>query len=325
MPMIIDCHVHISATSPGRGKMSPRLLNSLPFRFMRWVFSLDGADEATERELKLLLYQLLDQATELDAVVVLAFDAVYDHEGRRDEENTHLYVANDYVMEMSAEHPKVLFGASIHPYRPDAIVELERCIKAGAALVKWLPITQGIDPSDPKCFEFYEAMAHHGIPLLSHTGGEKTLPNLNDLQDPQLLTPALQRGVTVIAAHCATQSVPWEHDYLPSFMRMAREYEHFYGDTSALNWSPRSYAWPALLRDPKVRSKLVHGSDWPILPLPPMGQIELEQAWEALRQSNWLVRDVRIKRALGLVEEEYWHRASKIIYPGALTTRRAWL
>jgi predicted TIM-barrel fold metal-dependent hydrolase len=286
------------------------------------VFGLQGSDEVTERDLRLLLYGLLDDAADLDAAVVLAFDAVYGRDGRRDDDNTHLYVANDYVMEMSAEHPKVLFGASIHPYRPDAIAELERCVKAGAALVKWLPITQGIDPSDPICFEFYEAMAHHRIPLLSHTGGEKTLPNLNHLRSPALLAPALERGVTVIAAHCGTRSVPWEEDHVPTFIRMTRQFEHLYGDTSALNWSPRSYAWPALLSDERARSRLVHGSDWPILPLPPVHLTGMEAAWEALREKNWLVRDMRIKQALGLVEDDYWQRAGKIIYPLALTTRR---
>ena len=31
------------------------------------------------------------------------------------------------------------------------------------------------------------------------------------------------------------RSGPGDPDYLPQFMRLAREYEHFYGDTSALN------------------------------------------------------------------------------------------
>ena len=44
-----------------------------------------------------------------------------------------------------------------------------------AVLIKWLPLTQIIDPASPKCIPLYEAMAHYGIPLLCHTGGEKTL------------------------------------------------------------------------------------------------------------------------------------------------------
>ena len=61
-------------------------------------------------------------------------------------------------------------------YRRDAVAELERVARDGAVLIKWLPITQDIDPSDARCVPFYEALAHLGIPLLSHTGWERTLP-----------------------------------------------------------------------------------------------------------------------------------------------------
>src|SRR5438874_13119055 len=108
-------------------------------------------------------------------------------------EKTHLYVTNDYVIELAKRHRKMLFGASVHPYRKDAIAELERCVKAGAVLLKWLPIVQNFDPSDARCIPFYEALAHYKLPLLSHTGGEKSLPNLNTaVADPRLLEPALK-------------------------------------------------------------------------------------------------------------------------------------
>jgi predicted TIM-barrel fold metal-dependent hydrolase len=104
----------------------------------------------------------------------------------------------------------MLFGASVHPYRKDALAELERCIANGAVLLKWLPIVQDFDPSDRRCIPIYEAMAHHGLPLLSHTGGERSLPNLNkDMADPMLLMSAIERGVTGIAANCGTRSRGW--------------------------------------------------------------------------------------------------------------------
>jgi len=45
---------------------------------------------------------------------------------------------------------------------------------------------------------------------------------------------------------------------------MAREFENFYGDTAALNVPGRWYAFDTILSDPLLRSRLVHGSDWPI-------------------------------------------------------------
>src|SRR5207302_1555018 len=148
---------------------------------------MKGEDEATERAVEAKLASTIDQTETLDAAVVLAFDAVYDRDGQFDARNTHLYVTNDYVIDLCRRHRKMLFGASVHPYRTDAVAEVERCVKAGAVLLKWLPIVQDIDPADERCFPFYEALAHYKLPLLSHTGGEKSLPNVN----PNVMDPAL--------------------------------------------------------------------------------------------------------------------------------------
>ena len=310
--MRIDCHVHLSALLPGHGMMSPRLLRSPRFWLLakRFGISLDPAyaDDALER----LLVTQLDEAVELDAAVLLAFDAVYDLDGKFDESNTHLVLENDHAINIVARHPKLLFGCSVHPYRPDAIEELERCVRRGAVLCKWLPITQGIDPSHPKCFPFYEALAHHGLPLLSHTGGEKMLPNINRLADPTLLLPAVRRGVRVIAAHCGTRSAYRESDYLPQWSRMAIEHEHFYGDTAALNLPTRSYAFRKLLADDRLRSKLVHGSDWPVIPIPPAMLLGAAEVVRQLEQGNWIRRDAAIKRKLGL-DDAYFTRAATIL------------
>jgi uncharacterized protein len=311
--MLLDCHVHVSACTPGHGSMSQRLLESLPFRLMRWKFGIEGNDEQSERHLESLLANTIAGAVELDAAVVLAFDAVHDGDGRLDQANTHLYVTNDYVVELAQKHPNMLFGASVHPYRKDAVAEVERCVRAGAVLLKWLPIVQNFNPADERCFPLYEALAHYKLPLLSHTGGEKTLPRLDEsMADPMLLVPALQCGVTVIAAHCGTKSWWREPDYLPNFVRLAREYENFYGDTSALNVPARWYAWETLLNDAQLRTKIVHGSDWPIISLPRPNLLGASSSFEMMHEKNWMRRDILIKKKLGL-DDAYWHRASKIL------------
>src|SRR3954462_15838447 len=276
--MRIVCHLHTCAFAPAHGKMSAHLLKTLPFRFMRWRLGMKGADARTELQVEQLLFRLLDETTQLDAAVVLAFDAVYDGEGHFDDARTHFYVTNDYAIDLAKRHRKILFGASVHPYRKDAVAEVERCVAAGAVLLKWLPIVQDFTPADPRCFPLYEALAHHKLPLLCHTGGEKSLPNLNThVADPLLLKPALERGVTVIAAHCGTKSAPGETDFVDHFMSLAREHEHCYGDTAALNLPTRDYAYERVMRDPVVRSKLVHGSDWPIRPVPPLMELGIRR------------------------------------------------
>ncbi len=301
---------------PGHGSMSARLLRSLPFRFLRWNFSLGEPDETTDAKLEALLVSQLADCPELDAAVVLAFDAVYDKQGNRLDADTHLFLENDYVINLAKKHRQILFGASVHPYRKDAIAELERCAAAGAVLVKWLPITQGIDPTDPKCFEFYDALAHYKIPLLSHTGGETMLPNLNHLADPGLLMPAIRRGVTVIAAHCATRSTFTEPDYLSSFVRLCHTHERFFGDSSALNLPTRWHAYKPILSDPVVRSKIIHGSDWPVPPIPHPMRLGMGKTFELLDEPNWLKRDIHIKQALGFTAEDFSRGATVLRLTG---------
>src|SRR4051794_27942422 len=154
--MILDCHVHILADTPGHGSVSAKLRKSFLFRFVRWRLGITAdRGEAFERQAEAKLVETVRGATPIEAAVVLAFDAVHDAEGNPDPERTHLHVSNDYVAELTGRHPELLFGASVHPYRKDAIAELERCVERGAVLLKWLPIVQDINPADERCLPFY--------------------------------------------------------------------------------------------------------------------------------------------------------------------------
>ena len=313
--MKLDCHVHILATTPGHGSLSGYLRKrpNVVLTRIRLGIPLLGGDERVERAIEKRLVGTAEGAADLDAVVGLAFDGVHDEDGGFDAAKTHLYVTNDYGAELAKRHSKLLFGASIHPYRKDAVPELERCVAAGAVLVKWLPLVQGMDPASEKCRTFYEALAHHRVPLLCHTGGELSLPQeFPHLASPEVLELPLRCGVTVIAAHCGTQSHPFGKDYLPVFVRMAKEHERLYGDTSALCLPTRSYAFRTLLKDDAVRKKLVHGSDWPVISLPPFRAGVFRSLWLLVSDGNWIRRDVRAKRALGL-DDEYFRRASTIL------------
>jgi len=65
------------------------------------------------------------------------------------EKKTGVYVPNDYVLSVAEEFPHVFLPVvSVHPYREDAIEELERCYERGSRMVKWLPNAMGIDPSN---------------------------------------------------------------------------------------------------------------------------------------------------------------------------------
>jgi len=299
--------------TPGHGKLSTALMKTLPFRFMRWRLSMIGEGEPLERQVEAKLVDALTGTPELDAAAILAFDAVYTPDGILDDARTHFYVTNDYAIELCRKHPMMLFGASVHPFRKDAVAELQRCIDAGAVLLKWLPIVQGFSPADSQCIPLFEMLAHYKVPLLSHTGGERTLIRLNEeYAPPRLLEEALQRGVTVIAAHCGTRSAAGEADYVDEFVSMVRRHENLYGDTAALNLPARTHAYDVILTDPLVRNRIVHGRDWPVIALPPPMRVGPLASIELMREKNWLRRDVMIKQRLGF-DDAYWRRAASVL------------
>ena len=64
---------------------------------------------------------------------------------------------------------------SLHPYRPDAIDELDRWGKAGVKYIKWLPNAMGMDPANKAIEPFYRKMKEHNMILLSHGGEEQAV------------------------------------------------------------------------------------------------------------------------------------------------------
>ncbi len=79
-----------------------------------------------------------------------------------------------------------------------------------------------------------------------------------------------------------------------------------------MNLPGRNYAYRYVLNDPVVRAKLIHGSDWPLPPIPPVLRVGLARAWALSRDTNWLRRDMEIKRAIGL-DDAYFRRASTLL------------
>ena len=264
---------------------------------------LDGDLEGVYAEHLLKLIR----GSSLDAVVLLAHEQVHDPDGTVRRDLGSMYVPNDVVLDLAANHPEFLAGVSIHPARRDALDELERCLDRGAVLMKCLPNCQNIDPSDMRYRRFWERMAEARLPLLAHTGGEHTVPEVNPrLADPKLLRLPLECGVTVIAAHCATKSGPTDRDFFDDWARMLSEFPHLYGDISAMVSLNRCGHLVDCLR-PELEPRIFHGSDFPV---PVLGHRMWAQGWidwqtfrTAQRIPNPLERDWSFKQALGFGED----------------------
>jgi len=260
---------------------------------------------------RLFIERLLEQvqASSLKAAVILAQDNVHDDQGLVLEGVGSFYVPNDYVLSLARRHPEFLPAVSIHPARPDALEELERCLAAGAVMMKCLPNCQNINCNDRRFSKFWERMAEAKLPLLAHTGGEHTLPVVRpDYADPRLLTLPLQCGVTVIAGHSGTKSGLFDPDYFDVFAEMTRRFPNLYGDTSAFNVPMRGRNIPACLQEPLV-SRLVHGSDYPV---PVNGHFAWASgfvSWSDFRRcqeiDNILERDYQLKLAMGFPLEHF--------------------
>jgi len=246
----------------------------------------------------------------LSHALVLAFDEVYDADGRKLDAGS-FHVSNRWVLEVAKRHPELLPAISIHPARKDARRELETCVAQGALALKILPPSQNIDCSLPQYREFWQDMAAAGLPLLTHTGGEYTVPVIDrSLFSPEKLRLPLECGVTVVAAHAATRSAPpgLERDWLPALCKMLEEFPNLYADNSALNTPNRSHGLRPCLRPP-LSDRLLHGSDFPV-PVSGLwarlrGLITPEQARHAATLPNLLTRDHFLKTAAGFPPESF--------------------
>lgn len=224
-------------------------------------------------------------------LALLAFDHFYTPDGEQVRENGVFHVPNATAARWAGEFPhRFVWIASIHPYRKDAVPALEQAVKMGARAVKWLPQAMGMDPGSPLCDDFYQAMTRMGVPLLCHVGRESTVPGEGEeaWANPLRLRRPLEKGVTVIAAHCASDGLARDLDQgeegpevtaFDLFCRLLEEAGpkgNLYGDISAtvlLNRAPE--VAQRLLEHPAWHARLLYGSDHPlpgVIPITRLGR-----------------------------------------------------
>ena len=312
--MKIDMHVHMVGNAPSGHDCWVRVT---PFKAPLYALMLrrlglsygqlkqDGFDDLYRDTLLGFIRE-----SEIEAVCLLAQEAVYKDDGTLWEDAGNAYVPNDYVLQLARDHQEFIPAVSIHPARPDALDELDRCIEAGAAMMKCLPNCQNINCNNKDFRRFWIRMAEAGLPLLAHTGGEHTLQVVNaEYANPEVLRLPLECGVNVVAAHAATGSGLFDPNYLPSLIGMMGDYENLYADSSALNVPTRSYALRRCLDDSLLADRLVHGSDYPVPTSPAWawvrGLIDSDQWAELKKIRNPIEADYQTKVAVGFPETHF--------------------
>lgn len=345
---VVDAHVHLLGVGDAIQSPTPPHVDGLPFENVlksgadfnaaegtwRWplaqgqrAFFLNAAcvnAPGIDRAYAARLKTLADDFPPGARVLLLALDGFHDETGRADPARTHVWVGNDYCATVANAAPeRFMWAASIHPYRADAVAELARVQALGARAVKWIPSMQGIDPASTKCDAFYAALARLDLPLITHAGTERAAPGDDELGNPLKLRRALEHGVRVVVAHCASMGEGRDLDAgangpavsnFKLFERLMDEPKSagkLFGDLSALTQRARAGVLRRVIERGATdwSGRLLNGSDYPLPGIMPLfstrGLAEAgliaESAVEPLvqiRRHNPMVYDFVLKRLL---------------------------
>lgn len=308
---LVDLHCHAAGLGAGGSGcfVSERLRGSWKFDFYLRAFGVTRAEVETQGDAVLLdrFAAQLTRSQHVGAAVLLAMDGVIGADGQLDRTRTEIHVPNEFVAAACQRHPNLRFGASINPYRPDALARLDWAATHGAVLVKWIPSIMAIDPADPRLEPFYRRMAQLGLPLLTHTGAENAFSGAEDtLSDPERLELPLRLGVTVIAAHVAsTGTIDGERPF-ERLRRMMAKHPHLLSEISSLTQINKLGYLREALAAPEMRGRLLAGSDFPLINLPVVSpwyfplNLTLRQMRELSAIENPWDRDIALKQALGV-------------------------
>ena len=282
---LVDFHTHVLAmgTSVNGAFVNPRVRSGINLeRAKFWIYaSASGIRNQSNSD-----EEYIDRLVRLARAIkrggrfrILAFDKYYNADGSVNLTKTYMYVPNRYIVDLAARYPDIFLPVvSIHPYRLDALAELEQWARAGIKYVKWLPNAMGMNPADRAIVPFYEKMKAHRMILLSHAGEEQAVEAAEDqrLGNPLLLRAPLELGVRVIVAHAASLGTCQDLDQGPGktascfdlFLRLMDEPKYrtlLLGEISAmLQFNRMPVPLATLLQRQDLHHRLVNGSDYPL-------------------------------------------------------------
>ena len=328
-----DTHVHLVGVGDTKDKKSPALpwsspnldSNEHPVLKLQKYFYMNGTCSVAGDVDRTSVSRLLAQIRQMPAgfkAMLFAFDWYHNEDGSINQAYSIFHIPNSYAQHLAHQYSEAFeWVASIHPYRKDAVSALKQAVENGARAIKWLPQGMGIDPSSPKCDAFYAALAEYHLPIICHTGHESAVQGGHQaFANPLKLRRALDAGVRVVLAHCASDGEDEGLDTLSkhkvkSFVLFSRlmddpKYKGLvFGDISALTLFNHAWALKPILQNTAWHSRLLNGSDYPlpgILPLISLKKLVrdglLEEAHteflEVLRNHNALLFDFALKRLI---------------------------
>jgi len=334
LSLVWDAHAHLAGTgdSPSGIYLNPRMTRVLnPAHYLRRLFiqnagcAYDLEGGSVDRAYVRRMLNLLGGLRSGMKLLLFAFERAYGTDGKVDLDRTAFHVPDGYARELAREHPAFFeWACSIHPYRADCVEALEQARKDGARAVKWLPASMGMDPASPRCDGFYEAAARLDLPIISHAGEERAVigTDIQEYGNPLRLRRALDAGVRVVVAHCASLGHDVDLDkgangpMVDSFLLFSRMFDdkryqkHLFADLSAITQVNRAgLALAKVIERDDWHPRLLNGSDYPLPGVMPIYSVDylvslgLLQASAApvlreVREHNPLLFDFVLKRQL---------------------------
>lgn len=308
---LLDIHCHTAGIGAGGSGcfISKQMETSWKLRY--YLESFGTTREELEQKGDAYVIQLMAKqiarSQYVGQAIVLALDGVVDDDGELDRERTEIYLPNEFVARETAKTTNLLFGASINPYRKDALERLDWAKRNGARLVKWIPSIMAIDPADERLIPFYKRLVELNLPLLTHAGQERSFTHANDaLCDPERLGLPLRLGVTVIVAHIASTGQNGGERDTDRLRVLFAKHPNLYSEISSLTQVNKlGYLREALSR-PEFEGRLLFGTDFPLINTPLVSpyffplHLTRKQMAEIQRIENPWDRDVALKQALGV-------------------------
>lgn len=283
---LVDSHIHIAGLGNSNSgifiKKSSSLVptyNDLKLKVYMSASGVSSENRADEEFLSRLLALFKNLPGNWKGLIY-AFDYFHDEQGNSIKEKSSFYVPNEYVYQISSQHPEHFVPViSIHPERSDAITELRKWHSKGVHFVKWLPNAQRIDPESEKALLFLREMKNLNMVLITHIGEERAVEGdeFQHLGNPLLFVKALDIGTKIIMAHLGSlgecQDIQSSDKNLQApcielFFRLFSnpQYQNnLFGEISGLTIHTRvETGIDQLLKNPAMSARLVNGSDYPL-------------------------------------------------------------
>ncbi|MCS5568534.1 MAG: amidohydrolase [Pseudomonadales bacterium] len=312
----LDMHVHTAGLGLHGSEAFINEAMRSSYKFPVYLFALGVSMEEIESQGDVVVLRNISrqvsESRRVARAVVLAMDGVIDGRGELDVDQTQIYVPNSFLMRELPQFGNLAFGASVNPYRIDALERLDQVADGGALLVKWIPNIMLIDPADTSIIPFYRKLVELDLPLLTHTGQERSFAHARDeFGDPERLALPLSLGVRVMAAHIGSTGAS---EGISNFERLTAMIDQFpslaVGISSLTQVNRRNTLVDALQRQ-QLTDRMHYGTDWPlqffplVSPLFHLNHISWREARSIVAIDNAWDRDVALKEALGVPSEVF--------------------